>query len=202
MIAICITGQYRSWDRVRNNILENIIKDDADIFYVCDKDLSITNTDYEITEGLQTFYDESVLQLFGTRKANETKVENTINMFYKIMKCNQLKLQHEIKHNFKYDTVVRLRTDMPFERLVTFSKDADKIFIPKNVNYGGVCDRFAYGPSHLMDKFCDVFPNIKQYFDEGCRFHPETLQGYHCKKIGLKLGLNIVEQDISILPKK
>ncbi len=182
-IAVCITGKIRSWNQVKENVIQNIFKDNTDVFFVCDEDLSISNVDHEITKELQSFYDESNLQLFNSRRNNETSVENCINMFYKIMKCNELKKQHENKHNFKYDIVVRLRTDTIFNNVVIFSEDKDKIFIPNNCDYGGVCDQFAYGFSDLMDKFCDVFPNIKKYFDEGCKFHPETLLQYHCNKV-------------------
>jgi hypothetical protein len=195
MTAVCITGQYRSWDHIKDNILENIIKDDADVFYVCDRDLSIPNIDHEIMQGSQTFYDESTLQFFHSRKTPDSGVDKSVNMFYKIMKCNQLKLQHENKHNFKYDVVVRVRTDVPFREPIIFSEDADKIFVPGHLNHGGICDMFAYGSSHLMDNFCNVFPNIKQYIDEGCHFHPETILKYHCNK----LSLNVVNQDIGIL---
>jgi hypothetical protein len=195
-IAVCITGKIRSWNRVKENIIQNIFKDNTDVFFVCDEDLSISNIDHEITKELQSFYDESNLQLFNSRRNDATSVENCINMFYKIMKCNQLKKQHENKYNFKYDIVVRLRTDTIFKNSVTFSEDKDKIFIPNNCDWGGVCDQFAYGSSDLMDKFCDIFPNIKNYFDEGCIFHPETLLQYHCNK----LGLNIIRQDVGLLP--
>lgn len=195
MIAACITGQIRSWDRVKDNILQNIIRDNTDVFFVCDEDLSIANINHEIIKEPQSFYDESVLQSFSSRKRHETSVENCVNMFYKIKKCNDLKKHYENTRNFKYDTVVRLRTDIPFQNPIIFSEDKDKIFVPNGLGYGGVCDQFAYGASDLMDKFCDLFPNMKQYFDEGCLFHPETILKYHCDKS----GLNIVEQDVGIL---
>jgi hypothetical protein len=191
-IAVCITGEIRTWNQVKDNIIQNILKDNADVFFVCDEDLSISNIDHEITKELQSFYDESDLEFFNSKKSPETSVENCINMFYKIMKCNELKKQHENKHNFKYDIVVRLRTDSPFRNSLIFSEDKDKIFIPNNCDWGGVCDQFAYGSSDLMDKFCHTFLNIKKYLEEGCRFHPETLLDYHCKK----LGLNIIRQDV------
>jgi hypothetical protein len=196
MTAICITGQLRTWNQVKDNIIQNIIGDNTDVFFVCDEDLSIPNINHEIIKEPQSFYDESILQLFHSRKNHETSVENCVNMFYKIMKCNDLKIQYENNHNFKYDTVVRLRTDTPFQKPIIFSEHKDKIFIPNNLDFGGLCDRFAYGPSDLMDKFCNLFINIKQYFDEGCQFHPETILKYHCDK----LGLNIVRQDVGILP--
>lgn len=196
MTAVCISGQYRSWDRVKDNIIQNIIKDNTDVFFVCDEDLSIDNKDHEVSKELQSFYDESILDLFNSRKKSETSVENCINMFYKIMKCNELKTQYENKHNFKYDVVVRLRTDTPFREPVIFSEDKDKIFIPNNLDFGGLCDQFAYGSSDMMNVFCDLFSNIKRYFDEGCIFHPESMLKYHCDK----LYLNIIRQDVGILP--
>lgn len=195
MIAVCITGQFRSWDRVKDNILQNIIRDNTDVFFVCDEDLSIPNINHEIIKEPQSIYDESVLQLFGSRKNPETSVENCINMFYKIMKCNEFKTQYENEKNFKYDIVIRLRTDTHFREPVIFSEDKDNIFIPSNLDFGGVCDQFAYGSSQLMDKYCDIFNNIKQYFDEGCKFHPETLLKYHCDKS----GLNVIRQDVGFL---
>jgi hypothetical protein len=195
MIAVCITGQYRTWDRVKDNILQNIIRDNTDVFFVCDEDLSIPNISHEIVKEHQSFYDTSVLQSFCSRTRPEVVVENCINMFYKVKRCNDLKKQYENIHNFKYDIVVRLRTDTPFRSPLSFSEDKDKIFIPANLDYGGVCDQFAYGCSELMDKFCDLFTNIKQYFDEGCLFHPETIVKYHCDKV----GLDIVRQDVGML---
>jgi hypothetical protein len=195
MIAVCITGQIRTWDRVKDNILQNIIRDNTDVFFVCDEDLSIPNVNHEILKEPQSIYDESVLQLFGSRKNPETSVENCINMFYKIMKCNELKTQYENEKNFKYDIVIRLRTDTHFREPVIFSEDKDKIFIPNNLDFCGVCDQFAYGSSDYMNIFCNSFPNIKKYFDEGCKFHPETLLKYHCDKS----GLNVIRQDVGFL---
>jgi hypothetical protein len=194
-IAVCITGQIRSWERIKDNIIENIIRDNTDVFFVCDEDLSISNIEHEIIKDEQSFYDESILEQFNSRTGHGTSVKNGLNMFYKIMKCNHLKIKHENKHNFKYDTVVRLRTDTTFQKPLIFLEDKDKIFTPHNCVGGHVCDQFAYGSSDLMDKFCDVFPNIKKYFDEGCIFHPETLLEYHCKK----LDLNIVREDVGFL---
>ena len=195
MTAVCITGQYRAWDRVKDNIIQNIIRDNTDVFFVCDEDLSIPNINHEIIKEPQSFYDESVLQSFRSRNHCATPIENSINMFYKIMKCNELKKQYETEKNFKYDIVVRLRTDTHFREPVSLSEDKDKIFIPPHLNYGGLCDQFAYGSSDMMNIFCDLFSNIKKYFDEGCVFHPETLLKYHCNK----LSLNVVEQDMGYL---
>jgi hypothetical protein len=194
-IAVCIAGQIRTWNQVKDNITQNIFKDNTDVFFVCDEDLSIPNIDHVITKELQSFYDESDLQLFDCKSDGLRSIVDCTNMFYKITKCNQLKKQHEDAHNFKYDIVVRLRPDISFQNHVIFSRDRDKIFIPNGYDYGGVCDQFAYGSSDLMDKFCDLFPNIKKYVEEGCVFNPEFLLDYHCKK----LDLNIIRQDIGSL---
>jgi hypothetical protein len=194
-IAVCISGQTRSWNQVKDNIIQNIFKDNTDVFFVCDEDLSISNIDNEITKELQSFYDESILGYFNSNKSPETSVESCVNMFYKIFRCNELKKQHENKHNFKYDIVVRLRPDTNFNKPVIFSEDKDKIFIPHEFNWGGACDQFAYGPSDLMDKFCDLFPNIIKHVEEGQQFHPERLLQYHCDK----LGLEIIREDVGLL---
>jgi hypothetical protein len=193
--AICISGQFRTWDKIKDNILKNIINDNADVFYVCDQEISIPNINYQIIQDPQIIYDKSDIELFRSKKRPETSVENCLNMFYKIMKCNELKIHHENEHNFKYDIVVRLRTDTPFNSPLSFSMDKNMIVIPHNLDYGGVCDQFAYGPSNLMDIFCQTFPNIKHYIDEGCIFHPETILKYHCDKN----HLNISRQDVGIL---
>lgn len=192
MMAVCISGQKRKWDNVKQDVIQNVFKEKTDVFFVCDEDLSISNIDHEITKELQSFYDESIMKLFNSRKNSATIVENCLNMFYKIMRCNQLKIKHENKHNFKYDIVVRLRTDTIFKKPISFSEEKDKIFIPNGCDWGGICDQFAYGSSELMDKFCDVFPNIKTYFEEGCEFHPEKLLNHHCNK----LGIDVNRQDI------
>ena len=192
-IAVCISGQTRSWNQVKDNIIQNVLKEDADVFFVSDEDLLISNINHEIIETL-SFYDEPTLELFNSRKNNATIIENCSNMFYKIMRCNQLKIEHENKHNFKYDIVVRLRTDVVFQKPLIFSEDRDKIFIPHNCYCGGLCDQFAYGPSDLMDKFCNLFTNIKECFEIAPEFHPEKLLKAHCDNF----GLNIIRQDVGM----
>lgn len=180
--AVCISGLLRSWDIIKLNNLNNIIKD-SDVFYVTDLELNIPNINNTTSAENQNFYSAEDIDFFQSRKAGETNIENCLNMFYKIYQCNNLKKQFEQKNNFKYDVCIRLRTDTHFDREILLEDiQENTLYISEDKGYGGICDQFSYGNSNVMDRYSDVFCNIRTYVAEGCTFHPETLLKYHSDK--------------------
>ena len=113
-------------------------------------------------------------------------VNNIISMFYSLEKANDLKKKYEEENNFKYDCVVRLRTDEFFfheiQSLDVYDLNAVNVldeFAP--LDYG-LNDHFAFGASKLMDKYLDVCSNLETIIDEGAAINPETLIGYNAQR--------------------
>lgn len=98
---------------------------------------------------------------------------NACGMYYKIMKCNELKSKYEEENNFKYDIVIRARTDYIFTDyiyltdIIDIKKDSSLVIIP-NDRYNCLCrafkysnDKFFMGSSDLMNNLCNIFHEIK-----------------------------------------
>ena len=89
---------------------------------------------------------------------------NALSMFYSMEEANKLKCEYERKHGFKYDCVVRLRTDLVFlesmKPLVEY--DLKQIAVRDDgLESPYFDDILAFGNSDAMDKFCSVFGNLR-----------------------------------------
>lgn len=183
--AICISGLRRSWENLKFNICTNVIKN-SDVFYVTDAELDIQNVNKIILNENQNLYSPGDMEFFEKHKNGSVTVENCLNMFYKIYKCNELKKKYEQENKFKYDACIRLRTDTLFEREIIIEEvQENTLYIPEDKGYGGICDQFSYGDSDVMDSYSNIFNNLRSYVLEGCIFHPETILKYHCDKQNL-----------------
>lgn len=114
------------------------------------------------------------------------RVWATLSMFYSIQKTNELKQQQEIEQGFKYDFVVRTRTDLLLLNKLDFhAEDIDKfIYLKDDCKHDetGMNDHFAFTNSINMDKYCSCFDNIENLvLNYKSRFCPEILLGKHVK---------------------
>lgn len=191
-IAICISGNKRTFDKLKQNIENNLINDSNIIFAVLDEqvDLDIDRALYFQEQKLFTDY----IDKFNNQKRPETPVNNVLQMFYRIYKCGQLKKEYENEKNIEFDIVVRLRPDLEFLNKVCFKfLNDNEIAIPSEYNFGGICDQFFYSNSKTYDKISELYLNISNYIDEGCAFHPESLLLHHCCKHDIK---PIIQEDL------
>ncbi|MDR0579039.1 MAG: hypothetical protein LBG21_00330 [Campylobacteraceae bacterium] len=141
----------------------------------------------------------------------------SLPMFYKIWDANRLKSEYENKNDFKYDCVIRTRTDIKFddiEKLIdtiksitykdneigTTSKSTGKKDNPYFFN-----DSFAIGSSKSMDEYASIFTFLNKYWD--LEKYPElpldkrsaeSLLGFHIKNIK-KLTVKTIESKIIVL---
>lgn len=123
----------------------------------------------------------------------------SLPMFYKIHDANRLKREFESLNGFKYDTVIRVRTDLEYKDLneiveISEGYHADDE-ISTTTNDSGreddlfLNDTFAIGSSASMDVYANVFEGLKAYWDFGeypdfplDKRAAECLLGYHVKK--------------------
>ena len=77
-----------------------------------------------------------------------------------------VRLAEEARGNLRYDWVVRCRPDLqvvrPMEALSTLAPDG--IYAPSHDNWNGINDRFAFGPSVLMEHYFKLGASVYQYF--------------------------------------
>ena len=91
-------------------------------------------------------------------------------MFYTLYECNEMKKQHEKENDFKYDLVIKARTDIRFplipDSILGHLKDL--WYYPRDHNEGHtVSDKFAFSSSEIMDYYSSVFAKLNEYWSEG-----------------------------------
>ena len=113
-------------------------------------------------------------------------INNILSMFYSLEKANKLKKEYENRKNFKYDCVVRLRTDEFFKDKIgpinNYPLNTINVLDEfAHLSYG-INDHFAFGNSINMDKFLNVYSNLSNIINEGSAINPETLLGWNALK--------------------
>lgn len=122
--------------------------------------------------------------------------DNQISMFYGIEQVMKLKKEYEEENNFKYDYVVRMRSDLvfladqgPFENydknnLHVFEVIPGQDWIQTGVKDYAILDIIAWGGSEVMDKYSTTYSNLDLILDQGCpAFTPDALLGYNAVKV-------------------
>jgi hypothetical protein len=126
-------------------------------------------------------------------------------MFYKILSANNLKKEHELKHNFKYDVVVRYRAHIYMDRpLVLDEIQPNTLYVPyvsqnwveTNIFKGSYMtdDRFAYGDSKIIDTYSEVYSNLTMLFQKYENTGPERiLDNWLVRhlKLNVQTGINV-----------
>lgn len=183
-IAICLSGQRRTYDHTIENIKENIAYN-SDLFAVSDHPIIDSTRQIVLPKNAHDLPVEEI-EFFGSKVPNKPAgvqyANNMVNMFYKIYRCNKLKKRHERENDLIYDVVVRARPDVTYSSKVDFADVEDNtIYLTNNLKYdwGGLCDQFFYGTSETMDKICDIYLRLSRYISRGVRLHPETLLKHH-----------------------
>ena len=99
-----------------------------------------------------------------------------ISMYYSIFKSNQLKMNYEDENSMLFDKVVRMRMDSDYikDDTIDFSNYDSDLCIPAGEDWdNGINDQFAFGKSHIMDQYSNVYNNI--YNIEFEKYQPETM---------------------------
>jgi len=203
-IALCLSGQPRglvtAFQYVKKNLLD---KHDVTVFFHTWNNVSeteilklYTNSQLWLTEPPQD-PDLSKYTRVPPPQPN-WKVKNpalsTWAQFYSLNKANLLKIKYESEFGV-FDWVIRsrfdfaLNTEIPFEQL-----DNSKLYIPNcrmtpNRDFGN--DQFAFSSSRNMDKYCNVFNRIDEFYDVGVTMIGEDMMSMNWKTTGLT-GENLV----------
>lgn len=98
-------------------------------------------------------------------------LQSILSQYYSVYMVNQLKSLYEESQLFKYDFVIRSRSDIKMTQPIECEKiEIGKIALHEwtqhNFDYMGLSDVFAIGTSELMDIYCDLYPHIMYYVDE------------------------------------
>jgi hypothetical protein len=117
------------------------------------------------------YYPGSIMSVNEPDFRNRT-VNNTLSYFYSLNRVCLLKKEYEYAHDFKYDYVVRCRTDSMVNTLVDY-----KIYNTNNIHYsninnqpdGMICDWLIWGASEEMDVCMSVFSTFDLIMEKCCK---------------------------------
>lgn len=207
-VALCISGLPRSFKRTSESIYDNIINILKPDIFISTWDFKQTR-DKQLQDGnLDEFYDFYEPKAFEseiwTDKTNEqffnySYFKNKYSryifnfpqssgaMFYKIYKANLLKSSFESINNFKYDLVIRLRSDLLFKNKINlnevdYAAQSDSIFLRTDTEHDAsysnrdwIYDQFAFGSSKSMDAYSNTFLNLDKIIINNPRLEPEIM---------------------------
>ena len=136
--------------------------------------------------------------------------------FHKVKMCNDMKNEYEKEQGFRYDYVIRARTDCKYtnpicvkeivNEMQTKNIWGDKIYLfgdwkPEHDNYPqiNIWEGFAFGTPDLMDTYCDFFLDYGKYYTY-------TKDSVYGTKRGLersqRLAMHLHHHNIKMIPLK
>lgn len=200
-IAVLYSGEIRtlleSFENQYNTIYENNKDFQIDVFahfWSNDNDLNKKVEDLlspvKIIFEKQKRFSKSYYSYSGEFPEGK---ELAMSMFYGINEVNLLRILYERDNSFTYDYVIRMRSDITFEKPIEnmLAYSSDTVYAPRAgylIEDYAVNDQFAIGSSVNMTKFLNIFNNLDILYAMGCTVNPECFLGFSATEL---YGLNI-----------
>ena len=169
-VAVCISGQFRSFDKCLPSIFSNLILTNSKYelkFFTSfakeeNKPINIPTEFFKISSVIK-IEEDSVLPDLTYQKLKykyqdfQLDSENDSKLIYYQLKqfqsvFNMVK-EYEKDNNMTFDYVMRLRPDLEFKSIFNWSLFEDSIITPSEDHFRGYNDRFAIGPRNLMEVY-------------------------------------------------
>lgn len=149
-------GQWQS-QKIRPTAIDEVLQIYNPISYIIEPSKRFIDDKIEFEPSLKRYW------TWGEpgKDFRDRIINNTISYYYSLYQVNNLKKVYEYANGFKYDWVVRCRTDTILHTKILYEK-----YNPKFVNFsnisnqpdGMINDWFDFGSSKVMDAFMSVFP--------------------------------------------
>ena len=166
-IALCLSGQPRSFEKGYEYHYKNIIENnDVDVFIHC-WDTKYENQLVELYKPKKYSFEKQII--FDEQNKRQHIIESR---WYSAKQVNDLKKQYEADNNFKYDFVMSSRFDVGIFKNLDFNdyKGSTGMYIPKsnppNMNQPTILDYWYFSTSENMDIINNFHTKWKEY---GCR---------------------------------
>jgi len=199
-IALCFSGQARSFKKGYEYYARNLFP-----FYSVD--VFIHTWEFDNSRELIDLYKPVSYIVEEPLKGDFDKIyprapmpekwppRFTLFMIYSMEKSCWLKKEHEEKNNYKYDWVIKSRTDYALNVRIPFEKlDSSKMYIPHcrmvpTRDFGN--DQFAFSSSENMDKRMTIYRNRDLFYNQGVQMNGEEMMSAQLKLHGL-VGKNLL----------
>lgn len=169
-VAVCISGQFRSFDKCLPSIFSNLILTNLKYelkFFTSfakeeNKPINIPTEFFKISSVIK-IEEDSVLPDLSYQKLKykyqefQLDSENDTKLIYYQLKQFQsvfnLVKEYEKDNNMTFDYVMRLRPDLEFKSIFNWNLFEGSIITPSEDHFRGYNDRFAVGPRNLMEMY-------------------------------------------------
>jgi hypothetical protein len=169
-VAVCISGQFRSFDKCLPSIFKNLILTNSNYelkFFTSfakeeNKPINIPTEFFKISSVIK-IEEDSILPDLNYQKLKykyqdyQLDSETDTKLIYYQLKqfqsvFNMVK-EYEKDNNIAFDYVMRLRPDLEFTSIFDWKLLEDTIITPSEDHFLGYNDRFAIGPRNLMEVY-------------------------------------------------
>lgn len=213
-IALCISGFMRGFNSNFISLKQYLIDINPEIH------IFINTWNYIDFDNFQGINENEIKNLYNPKKIviekpfqlpthqlmidkNPEKlrnINNVLSMFYKINKCNELKCEYEKENNFKYDCVIRFRSDINLtSRIIIDKSKLNNINIPMYGDFAGLNDQLAFSNSDNMNIYCNLYNRIVEYLTIENTYlcmKPELFLKFHIEHNNLKLNRPLINYDL------
>lgn len=149
-------GQWQS-QRLRSTAVDEVLKIYNPVSYIIEPSKKFIDP---------TIHFETSLKKYWTwgepgQEFRDRIINNTISYYYSLNQVNNLKKSYEYANGFKYDWVVRCRTDTILHTKINYEQYDKNVINFSNISNqpdGMINDWFDFGGSKVMDAFMGVFP--------------------------------------------
>jgi hypothetical protein len=189
-IAICFSGQLRTWKKVYNtwDYIVNNKNNEHQIDYFfhtfyenSTPKIGVSHVNMDLVDIPESDFDE-ICEIFKPKKSKiesqkafvdllniDQYVNPYVCQYYSMYKSCELKKEYEIENNFEYDLVIKMRYDLFFKHFII---DEDNI-ISENTYYGynpdydemgnlrRITDLFFYSKSKTFDFLSTYYINTE-----------------------------------------
>ena len=167
-VAVCISGQFRSFDKCLPSIFSNLILTNSNYqlkFFTSfakeqNKPINIPTEFFKISSVIK-IEEDSVLPDLTYQKSKykyqefQLDSENDTKLIYYQLKQFQsvfnIVEEYEKNNNMTFDYVMRLRPDLEIKSIFNWKSLGEFIITPSEDHFRGYNDRFAIGPRNLME---------------------------------------------------
>lgn len=214
-IAVCISGQMRTWKTAAKNQMWfwNTSGQDVDYFihtWDYSQDRTGAQQEYierhisedEYNEYIDT-YKPVMHSIDSYRQEDMYGNDHWLSLFYSYVKCLLMKKEYEEKNQFEYDVVIKSRPDLVFNPKVTLRWPPLKNNqihtthggpMPMEFNMQNFNDIVFLGNSYTMDLTMNIF-NYRKYF-----IHPDSNNIKNIHPLGPGTLLNEYFKDFGLTP--
>lgn len=164
----CGKGEWHN-QRISSNAVEKAIEIYQPVAYKIDHSKSFTDSEVPFEPSLKRYW-YGALEDPDQDGFRWRTINNCLSYFYSLNEVNKLKKEYEYAKDFKYDWVVRCRTDTVIQTKIPFEQlDSSVINFSdlQNQPDGMINDWFDFAGSKEMDVFMSVFP-VWQVILEKC----------------------------------